>query len=145
VKLPDVNILLQAFRADLTEHAATRAWLTDLLASGEPFIASEQVLSGFLRIVTMPEALKEPTPMSEALAFTDRLRAHHNAVLAASRPGQWQIFVDLCRQPGVRGRLVPDAWLAAQAIDWGAELVSFDGDFARFPGLRWRHPLQPRR
>ena len=80
--------------------------------------------------------------MRDALAFTDRLRSHRRAIVTAPRPSQWTIFRELCLGPGIRGNLVPDAWIAAQAIDWGAELVSLDGDFARFPGLRWRHPLR---
>lgn len=42
---------------------------------------------------------------------------------------------------GVRGNLVPDAWLAALAIESGSEWITTDRDFTRFPGLRMRHPL----
>jgi hypothetical protein len=48
-------------------------------------------------------------------------------------------FAGLCQE--IRGPLVSDAYLAALAIEHGCELVTTDGDFARFPGLRWRHPL----
>nr|MBA2594952.1 VapC toxin family PIN domain ribonuclease [Gammaproteobacteria bacterium] len=37
--------------------------------------------------------------------------------------------------------LVPDAHLAAIAIEHGLILCSTDGDFARFPSLRWQNPL----
>jgi predicted nucleic acid-binding protein len=39
--------------------------------------------------------------------------------------------------------LVPDAQLAALAIEHGVPVVSADGDFARFAELRWINPLQP--
>jgi len=39
--------------------------------------------------------------------------------------------------------LVPDAHLAALAIEHGLTLCSTDGDFARFPELRWLNPLAP--
>jgi hypothetical protein len=39
------------------------------------------------------------------------------------------------------GALVPDAYFAALAIESGSEWVTADRDYARFPGLRWRHPL----
>ena len=53
----------------------------------------------------------------------------------------WRIFTRLCRESGATGNLVPDAFLAALALEHGCELVSNDADFARFRGLRWRHPL----
>jgi hypothetical protein len=31
--------------------------------------------------------------------------------------------------------------LAAIAVEMGAELVSDDRGFGRWPGLKWRHPL----
>ena len=59
------------------------------------------------------------------------------------RPGarHWSIFTRICRESGAIGNLVPDAYLAALAIEQGCELVSNDADFARFKGLRWRDPL----
>jgi hypothetical protein len=58
-------------------------------------------------------------------------------------PGErhWGIFRRLCNEVGARGNLVPDAYLAALAIESGSEWVTTDRDYARFPGLRWRHPL----
>jgi predicted nucleic acid-binding protein len=37
---------------------------------------------------------------------------------------------------------VSDAYLAALAIEHGCEWITTDRDFSRFPGLKWRHPLQ---
>ena len=58
-------------------------------------------------------------------------------------PGErhWQIFERLCREASARGNLVPDAWLAALAIESGSEWITTDRDYTRFPGPRWRHPL----
>lgn len=99
------------------------------------------MLSGFLRIVTHLRIFTPPTPMEPALTFVERLRAQHTAVHV--RPGRrhWEIFARLCREAGARGNLVPDAYLAALAIESGCELVTTDRDFSRFQGLRWRHPL----
>jgi PIN domain len=52
----------------------------------------------------------------------------------------WKIFVDLCRRSDARGNLVPDAFHAALAIELGCEWLTLDRGFARFPGLKWRHP-----
>lgn len=52
-----------------------------------------------------------------------------------------EVLRDLLRSQGARANLVPDAHLAALAIDHGLVLCSNDSDFARFPGLRWVNPL----
>jgi toxin-antitoxin system PIN domain toxin len=99
------------------------------------------VVSGFIRIVTHPRIFTVPTPLDAALDFTARLKAHDNCLLVEPGTRHWDIFVDLCRSSGARGNLVPDAYLAALAIESGCEWITTDRDFARFPGLRWRHPL----
>ncbi|MBM4090479.1 MAG: type II toxin-antitoxin system VapC family toxin [Planctomycetes bacterium] len=52
-----------------------------------------------------------------------------------------RIFRSLLQASGTAGNLTTDAYLAALAIGHGAVIVSCDRDFARFPGLRWEHPL----
>lgn len=79
--------------------------------------------------------------MADALEFTDALRSQPNCVLVAAGPRHWEIFTRLCVESGARGNLVPDAYLAALAIESGSEWVTSDRDYARFRGLRWRHPL----
>src|SRR5438477_407916 len=71
----------------------------------------------------------------------DALRARPNCVPIAPGPRHWEVFTGLCRRAGARGNLVPDAYLAALAIESGSEWITADRGFARFPGLRWRHPL----
>jgi predicted nucleic acid-binding protein len=58
-------------------------------------------------------------------------------------PGRnhWAVFIGLCQQAGIKGNLVPDAYLAALAIESGSEWITTDRDYSRFPGLRWRHPF----
>jgi predicted nucleic acid-binding protein len=58
-------------------------------------------------------------------------------------PRHAEILARLLATPGVHGNLVPDAHLAALAIEHGLELNSTDGDFARFAGLKWCNPLAP--
>jgi uncharacterized protein len=136
-----VNILVYAFREGAPEHERHRAWLDALVRSDEAYAVSDQVLSGFLRIATHPRIFHPPAPIDAAVAFAEAFRGQPNAVQVAPGPRHWQIFARLCRECGVRGNLVPDAWLAALAIESGCEFVTTDRDFARFPGLRWRHPL----
>lgn len=127
---------------DAPEHERYAAWLQALTASDEPFALSDVVLSGFLRVVTNPKVFDPPTPLPAALAFSQRLVDWPRASLISPGQRHWEIFSGLCRE--IRGPLVSDAYLAALAIEHGCELVTTDGDFARFPGLRWRHPLAAR-
>ncbi|MEO8055488.1 MAG: type II toxin-antitoxin system VapC family toxin [Acidobacteriota bacterium] len=140
--LPDVNVLVYAFRTDSDSHAAMKRWLEGAISAEEPYGLSDLVLSGFLRVVTHPKVFFEPSPLAGALAFTLALRGRPNAVTVAPGPRHWEIFEGLCRSTRVRGNLVPDAYLAALAIESGCEWVTTDRDYARFPNLRWRHPLE---
>jgi toxin-antitoxin system PIN domain toxin len=99
------------------------------------------VLSRFLRIVTHPRGMTTPAPIESALAFAESLRSQPNALPVVPGPRHWSIFERLCREAGATGNRVPDAYLAALAIEHGAELVTADRGFARYPGLTWRHPL----
>ncbi len=141
MRLVDVNVLVYAHRLDAVRHQDYADWLRGLLAGQEPYGVSDLVLSGFLRIVTNPKVFKQPTPMDTGLAFTQLLRTQPNCVPVEPGPRHWDIFTRLCRTAGVKGNLVPDAYLAALAIESGSEWITTDRDFSRFPGLRWRHPL----
>jgi toxin-antitoxin system PIN domain toxin len=141
--LADVNVYIYAHRQDLAEHADYANWLVELVESEEPFAASELALSGFLRIVTNPKIFHTPTPLDTALAFVSEILDRPNCVPLRPGPRHWALFTDLCRTARARGKLVADAYHAALAIEHGCEFVSADGDFARFKGLRWRHPLSP--
>ena len=139
--LVDVNVLVYAHREDASGHERYRQWLLDHLAGVEPFGTSPQVLSGFLRIVTHPRVFTKPTPLRTALAFVNELRTRPNIVIVSPGARHWRIFTDLCARTGAKGNLIPDAFLAALAMESGCEWITTDRGFARYPGLRWRHPL----
>lgn len=139
--LPDVNVLVYAHREDSSLHAGCRRWLEEVVNGDEAYGLSELVLSGFLRVATHPRAFAKPSPLELALEFTGQLRDRPNCVPVAPGPRHWQIFRGLCTGARVKGNLVPDAYLAAMAIESGCEWITTDRDFSRFKGLRWRHPL----
>ena len=139
--LTDVNVLVYAHREDSVRHNEYRAWLDGVLAADSPYGVSEIVLGGVLRIVTHPRIFDPPTPTQQAIAFCEDVRSSANAVVMHPGARHWSIFTRLCREPGVRGNLVPDAYLAALALETGCEWITTDGDYRRFPGLRVRHPL----
>jgi toxin-antitoxin system PIN domain toxin len=140
--LPDVNIFMYAFRPDLARHREMREWLNKLVQGDQAYGVSDLVLSAFLRIVTNPQAFKDPETIEDALAFVEKVRGEPKCVVIAPGPRHWSIFTGLCRQVRAKGNLVPDAFLAALAIESGSEFITTDRDYSRFPGLRWRHPLE---
>ena len=139
--LIDVNVMVYAQRPDAVDHAKYRKWLEETLDSGSICGLSDVALSGVVRIVTHPRIFPDPTPLDVALGFVNYLREHSGCVLVSPGEGHWGIFARLCTGAGAKGNLVSDAYFAALAIESGAEWITADRDYARFPGLRWRHPL----
>jgi uncharacterized protein len=141
VILTDINVFVYAHRSDAPGHSAYREWLEDLINGDQAYGYSDLILSGFLRVVTHPRVFNPPSRLTSALDFTDIIRNQPNAVQIAPGPRHWDIFKGLCDTVNARGNLIPDAYLAALAIESGSEWITTDGDFARFPGLNWRRPF----
>lgn len=137
MRLVDVNILVTAFRDDAPGHKVCRDLVVEMLGGPLPYGVSDVVLSGFLRVVTHPRVFDPPAPIEEALAFADVYRTSPGAVPIAPGPRHWSIFSRLCTSARARGNLVPDAYLAALALESGCEWITADRDFGRFPDLRW--------
>jgi toxin-antitoxin system PIN domain toxin len=139
--LPDVNVLVYAHREDAPGHVAYRNWLEELINSDQAYGFSELVLSGFLRVVTHPRIFNPPSDLTVAFSFISIIRSQPNAVLIAPGPRHWEIFKNLCQSANTKGNLIPDAYLAALAIESGSEWITTDRDYSRFTGLKWRQPL----
>jgi toxin-antitoxin system PIN domain toxin len=139
VHLLDVNVLVYAFQPGSPRHDEWRAWLDGCRRSA--FCVPDEVALGFVRIVTNRRVFDPPATVPEASAMLEALRASPGWRSLVPPPSRWTTFASLCEATSARGADVPDAWLAALAIDTGATLVSADRGFARFPGLRWLHPL----
>ncbi|MGH2716116.1 MAG: type II toxin-antitoxin system VapC family toxin [Thermoleophilaceae bacterium] len=139
--LPDVNVLVYAFNEDARDHARYRTWLSQTVKAPEPYAISELVLSAVVRLVTNPRILERPASIDQALELVEGVVAAPNCVRLGPGRRHWSIFTNLCRTARVRGGTVTDAYFAALAIESGSEWITADRGFARFPGLRWRHPL----
>lgn len=138
--LLDVNVVLAAYRDDHPDFAVARPWVERLVRAGHQFGVPWVVWWSFLRLVTNRRVFDVPTPLVEALDFVAVLRAQPGYVQldAGSRHGD--LLPKVCVDAEAVGDLMPDAVLATIAAEHGGEVVSFDRDFARFPGLRWRRP-----
>jgi hypothetical protein len=141
VILLDVNVWVRAFRPDLADHDALRDHVDELLGSPLLLAVPDSVMVAFVRITTNPRIFPAPTPVVEAFAAVEAIRAVESTVTIAPGPRHWELLSDLCRDGQARGDLVADAHLAALAIEHGCELLTLDRDFARFPGVRTRSPL----
>lgn len=141
--LPDVNVLIYAFRPTAPEHDLCRRWLVSLIAGASPFGMSPLALAAVVRITTGTRVFLDRTPIDEAFAFCANLLSQPHCRIVEPGPGHWEIFRALCIGTQTGGRRVTDAWYAALAIESGCEWITLDRDFARFPGLRWRTPDAP--
>jgi hypothetical protein len=141
VILVDVNILVYATNTDSSQHAIARDWFEQQLNGSARVGLPWASLLGFLRLATNRRIFPSPLAMAVAwrhvsiwlsreVVWTPEPTSRHAAVLS-----------ELFALPGLHGNLVPDAHLAALAIEHGLILCSTDGDFARFPELHWRNPL----
>ena len=139
--LPDVNVLIYAFRSDGERHADYKSWLEDLVNGSAVYAVSPQVLASVVRVTTHRGVFARPSALADALQFCAALLEQPNATLVTPGPRHWTIFEALCRKARVAGNLVQDAWLAALAIESGCEWVTTDTDYAKFPDLRWRRPF----
>ncbi|MGQ0843021.1 MAG: TA system VapC family ribonuclease toxin [Sporichthyaceae bacterium] len=128
-------------RDDAPDHSPYRTWLEEAVAGSPPFGLSTLVLSGTTRVLTHPRIFDPPSGPEQVMDRLDELRARPNAVPIAPGPRHWAIFGELVRTVGACGTVVPDAYFAALAIESGSEWITADRGFGRFPGLRWRHPL----
>jgi uncharacterized protein len=141
VILVDTNILIYAHVADAPEHQRAREWLDEKLNGAAPVGLPWASLLGFLRLVTNPRIFAKPPTLAPAWRQVREWLELEPVWIP--EPGLRHVdrLADLLALPGVRGKLIPDAHLAALAIEHGLVLCSSDGDFARFPGLRWENPL----
>jgi len=102
VILPDVNVLVCAYRGDAPRHDRYRIWLEGVLNAREAYGLSDLVLAGFMRVVTHPRVFSPPSPTGHALEFAEALRGHPNCVHVAAGERHWDIYAGLCPTRGPR-------------------------------------------
>jgi len=138
MRMPDVNVLIYAHRADDPAHGFYRRWLEQLAAGPEPFALSLDIATAFVRIVTHANFPAGPTPLPQALAVIDALRQTPGCRLLAAGDRHWDLFRQRCEVTRATGKRVGDARHAALAVEHGCTWVTRDTDFNGFvpAGLR---------
>ncbi|HTF36442.1 MAG TPA: type II toxin-antitoxin system VapC family toxin [Myxococcota bacterium] len=139
--LVDANILIYAHVQGFAQHERARAWLDDRLnGTAQVGLPWPSVLS-FLRLVTNPRVFEHPASIRAAWHQVEEWLDCEAAWIPLPTERHPEVLARLLTEANVRANLVPDAHLAALAIEHGLMLASTDGDFARFPGLRLENPL----
>ncbi len=139
--LVDANLLIYAVDSKSPMHERARLWLEEAMAGNETVGMSWAAMLAFVRLTTKRGLFERPLSVREAMDIVDEWIAQ--PVVTVLHPGERHAptLRELLEVHGSGGNLTSDAHLAALAIEHGAELCSADGDFSRFPGLRWRNPL----
>lgn len=136
----DANVLLYAIDESSPFHSAARSWLESALNGVTRVGLPWESLTAFVRISTHPRAAATPLSAREAWSFVEDWLAAERAWIPVPGPRHADILGRLLTDGDLRGNLVPDAHLAALAIENGVAVCSFDGDFARFDGVHWIMP-----
>lgn len=139
--LVDANLLVYAHVADFDDHEVARDWLDDQLAGTARVGLPWESLSAYLRLVTNPRVFPQPLPAIDAMEQVRDWLGRPAAWVPGPTDGHADLLGELLAIDGIRADLVPDAHLAAIALGHGLTVMSNDGDFARFPRVRWHNPL----
>ena len=140
--LVDANLLLYAYDPDAARHEASKRWLEEVLSGPELVRFAWLTLWAFIRIITNPQVYVRPLSSAEAHVIVASWLAQPQADVLEPGERHLEILGTLLDRGQAAGALVMDAALAAMAIEHGATLCSTDRDFARFPGLSWRNPIE---
>jgi len=126
-----------AHRSDDRDHRFYREWLEQLVNGPEPFALSVLVAIAFVRTVTHPGFSPAPTPLPQALAVIEALRAHPGCRFLSPQGRHWTLFRQMAECAQATGKRIADAQHAALALA-RAHWTSRDRDFLAFEsaGLR---------
>lgn len=141
--LVDANLLLYAYSPSSPHHEAAAAWLGDRLNGAARVALPWPSLLAFLRLSTNPRSAANPITPDRAWTQIEEWLAADPAWIPTPTARHAEVLGGLIRRYGIGGNAVPDAHLAALAVEHGLALASADTDFARFTELRWVNPVAP--
>jgi toxin-antitoxin system PIN domain toxin len=140
VNLVDANVLVYAVNSADPKHTRSRTWLDGSFSAGETVGFTWVVLLAFLRLVTKVGLFPRPLAVGDAVALIRAWITHPAAVVVEPTARHLDVLAGLLTSTDTGANLVNDAHLAAIAIENDATVITFDSDFGRFSGVRWRLP-----
>lgn len=140
--LVDANLLVYAHVEDFPEHEAARRWLDERLSGLERVGLAWPSILAFLRLTTNLRIFPRPLAIDDAWRQAGEWLQAEPAWIPQPTDRHLEVLGRVFAEADVRGDLVPDAHLAALAIEHGLTLCSVDRDFSRFSGLQWMNPLR---
>jgi uncharacterized protein len=139
--LLDANLLVYAHAGSMPQHDVARTWLDERLSGNAQVGLPWPSVLAFVRLMANPRVFSRPLTVSAAWLQAQSWLALPNVWIPQPTERHQALLTELLEGAGFRSSLIPDAHLAALAIEHGLTLCSADSDFARFRGLRWENPL----
>jgi toxin-antitoxin system PIN domain toxin len=122
-------------------HDRAKTWIERVLNGRSRVGLPWQSLGAFLRLSTHPRVFQRPLRPARAWELVERWLESDVAWIPGPTDRHAEILGDLIRRYRIAADLVPDAQLAALALEHGLAVYSADTDFARFSEIRWENPL----
>ena len=142
MKLVDANVLVYAVNRDADQHLEARTWLDESLAGARSVGLAWVPLLAFVRLVTRAGLFPRPLSVAQAMGQVQAWLAQPGAHVVQPTSRHVVVLAELLSAVGTGANLVNDAHLAALAIEHRAEVVTYDRDLDRFPGVRGERPLR---
>ena len=122
----DVDLLLYAYDEIAKLHTKAKVWLTRQFNDPEPTGLTLSNVLAFVRIATSPRILSAPLPIQSACALVDEWFSLPQVILLLPTDRHWKTAVELAVTWDPTGSLIPDADLAATALEHGAIVCTHD-------------------
>jgi len=139
--IPDINLLVYAYDSTSPLHSKAAKWWVSCLSGSTTVGLPWVVALGFIRLWTNPKVFARPMTADTAAGHVESWIERRNVRIVSPGPRHAELLFSFLRDAGRGGNLTTDAHLAALAVELGATVHTSDADFARFPGLKWKNPL----
>jgi len=137
----DANLLIYSYDTESPHHKKSRAWVEKIFSDIEPVGLPWQTVSAFLRVITNRRLPGSRLTVEQAIEIVEAWLEQPNIRIIVAGDDHWSVLKRMIMEGRATGPLVSDAELVALTVEYGAVLYTADRDFARFPGLRWKNPL----
>jgi toxin-antitoxin system PIN domain toxin len=138
----DASLLIYSYDTDSPHHKKSRAWVEKIFSDIEPVGLPWQTVSAFLRVITNRRLPGSRLTVEQAAEIVEEWLEQPNVRIIVAGDDHWSVLKRMIVEGRASGPLVSDAELVALTVEYGGVLYTADRDFARFPGLRWKNPLE---